>query len=145
MSTNAACMPGRTLVTTPLWTLPTIERCPRRSTYSSVRRLPSCTATRVSVSPALTTIRLPTAAPRWRARRRRSARPRGVSLELPHPDREEEAERRQGDEHRGPAVAHERQRYPDHGQEPRDHPHVDQHLGGEQRGGAQRHQAAHRL
>src|SRR5262245_572700 len=138
MSTNAACMPGSTLVTTPWWTLPTIERCPWRSTNSSVRRVPSCTATRVSVSPALTTIRLPRAAPRWRRRRRRSCRPDDASLELPHPYREQEAERCQGDDHRGAAVAHERQRDPHHGQEPRDHPHVDQHLGREQPGGAER-------
>src|SRR5438552_10578572 len=145
MSTKAACMPGRTLVTSPLWTLPTMERRPSRSTYSSVMSAPSCTATRVSVSPALTTIRLPTAAPRWRARRRPPARPPCASLELPHPDREQEPERRQGDDHRGAAVTHERQRDPHHGQEARDHPHVDQHLGGDEPGGAERHQASHRL
>src|SRR4030095_11539564 len=32
----------------------------------------------------------------------------GASLELPHPDREEESEGRHGDDHRGAAVAHER-------------------------------------
>src|SRR5262245_48664373 len=128
MSTNAACMPGRTLVTTPLWTLPTMERRLCRSRYSSVRRLPSCTATRVSVSPALTTMRLPTAAPRWRARRRGPSRLHGASLELPHPYREEEAQRGQGDDHRGAAVAHQRQRNSHDGQQPGHHAHVDEHL-----------------
>jgi len=39
-----------------------------------------------------------------------------VSLELPHSDREEETDRHERGEHRGAAVAHERQRDPDDGQ-----------------------------
>src|SRR6185295_8315845 len=46
-STKAACMPGRTRVTRPLYTLPTRPRWRWRSTKISVRRSSSSTAIRV--------------------------------------------------------------------------------------------------
>src|SRR5262249_41030919 len=102
---------------------PTIERRPSRSTYSSVRTLPSWTATRVSTRPALTTMCFPTRdldpGPEARA-----AIPALTSVELPHSDREEKPQRHERHHHRGSAVAHERQRNPDDGQQARHHPQV---------------------
>src|SRR6266511_200284 len=117
--------------------LPTMERRPARSTYSSTSCVPSCTARRVSVTPALTTIRLSTAAvPSSEARapgeqlvaRRRRAR----LLELPHSDREEEPQRHERHHHGRPAVTHERKRDAHDGQQARHHAQVDERLGGEQ-------------
>src|SRR5713226_8016991 len=113
--------------------LPTMERRSARSTYSSVRRFPSWTARRVSVTPALTTMRLPTADldPGSGATETRPAVLRLV--ELPHSDRKQKAQRRQRDHHGGAAVAHERQRYPHDGEQARHHPDIDQDLGREHR------------
>src|SRR5215470_17827082 len=117
---------------------PTIERRPVRSTYSSTSCVPSCTARRVSVTPALTTMRLPTAAvPSARAWRppvhdSRSARRRTRLLELPHSHREEEPQRHERHDYGRPAVAHEREGDADDRQEPRHHTQVDQGLRGEE-------------
>src|SRR3990172_5511528 len=112
----------------------TMERRRARSTYSSASWCPSCTARRVSVTPALTTIRFPTA-----------VLDPGVCipavtqrlLELPHPYREQEPKPHERDDHGGPPVAHQRERDPHHGKQPRHHPQIDQRLGGEERGHAE--------
>src|SRR5262245_12673211 len=109
--------------------LPTIERRRARSTYSSVRRLPSCTASRVSVTPTLTTIRFFTAV------LIRGPAPRQLSLlEPPHSHREQEAQSHERDDHGRSAVAHERKRDADHREQPRHHAQVDERLGGEEHG-----------
>src|SRR3989337_430614 len=117
--------------------LPTMERRPALSTYSSTSCVPSCPARRVSVTPALTTIRFPTAAvpsseagapgARLAARRRRAR-----LLELPHSNREEEPERNERCDQGRPAVAHERERDAHDRQQARHHAQVDERLGGEQ-------------
>src|SRR6266478_5670193 len=127
--------------------LPTMERRPARSTYNSISCVPSCTARRVSVTPALTTIRFPTAAvPSSRAHapgaRLAARRRRARLLELPHSDREEEPQRHERDDHGRPAVAHERKRDAHHGQETRHHAQVDERLGGKQRRDTQGDDAA---
>src|SRR5262249_37755321 len=104
---------GMSLVRPPSPMFPTIERRPARSTYSSTSCCPSCTARRVSVTPALTTIRLPTAAvPRAEAQASgarlvvRGQRTR--LLELPHSNREEEPQSHKRHDHGRTAVAHQR-------------------------------------
>src|SRR5712664_2516868 len=97
MSTKAACMPGSTLVTVPLYTLPTIERWRCRSRYRSVRRLPSWTATRVSIGPAVTTMRLLTAAPLGRAQTTHRLARRGRDVETA-----EQQQRVAGEQHQAP-------------------------------------------
>src|SRR5262245_40659607 len=114
---------------------PTIERRPARSTYSSTNCCPSCTARRVSVTPALTTIRLPTAAdPSAEAKAsgaRRAVRPRRTRLlELQHSNREEEPQSHDRHDHGRTAVSHHRERDAYHGEEARDYAQVDQCLGG---------------
>src|SRR4030095_804765 len=115
---------------------PAMERRPSRSTYRSVSTLPSCTATRVSMRPALTTIRFPT----WNLDPGRGKGPAAILrlVELPHSDREQEPEPHQRHHHGRPAVTHQRQGNPHDGQETRHHPQVDQGLGGEDRGHPER-------
>src|SRR5882724_5042024 len=106
---------------------PTMERRSARSMYSSVRRFPSWTARRVSVTPALTTMRFPTA--NLDPGSRRGTRPAMMRLvELPHSDRDQETQCSQGDHHGRSAVAHERQRNPHDGEQARHHANVDQDL-----------------
>src|SRR6267142_6469569 len=96
--------------------LPTIERRPARSSYSSTSCVPSCTARRVSVTPALTTIRFPTAAvpspwaeaPDERCETRLGGRAR--LLELPHSHREKESQSHEGHDHGRATIAQQRQR-----------------------------------
>src|SRR5262244_2877671 len=94
---------------------PTLARRPARSTYSSTSWCPSCTARRVSVTPAFTTIRLPTAAvPSAEARAsgaRHAVRSRRTRLlELPHSNREEEPQSHERHDHGRTTVAHQRKR-----------------------------------
>src|SRR5262245_22684958 len=121
--------------------LPTMERRRVRSTYSSVSRELSCTARRVSVTPTFATIRFFT----WPSIR--GGRPGGCPalLELPHSHREQEAQPHERDDHGGSAIAHERQRDADHREQPRHHAQIDERLGGEDGGDAQRDEATTRL
>src|SRR5215831_16508429 len=100
--------------------LPTMERRRARSTYSSVRRFWSWTASRVSDTPTLTMMRLLTAAPAPGSPHSRVHE--SWLLELPHPDGEEESDAHERYQHGRAAIAHERQRDPHDGKQARDHP-----------------------
>src|SRR5436309_3987132 len=119
MSTKAACMPGSTLVTVPLYTLPTIERWRCRSRYRSVE------VTFLDGDAGLDRTRVDHDAfahgsTPW-APSRDPRPPERVSLELPHPHGEQEPDGAERDQHGRAAVAHQRQRHAHHGQEAGDH------------------------
>src|SRR6059036_2652079 len=113
--------------------LPTIDRAPRRSRYSSATRglrrpTDSRSATRVSPRSTVTSTCLFT---KWcsfldlEARPEALVRARGAPLRV---DRLQEAEGQEGGQHRRAAVAHERQRDAGDGHDPERHAHVDEDL-----------------
>src|SRR5436309_3187906 len=113
--------------------LPTIDRAPRRSRYSSATRgfrrpTDSRSATRVSPRSTVTSTCFFT---KWcsfldlEARPEALVRARGAPLRV---DRLQEAEGQESGQHRRAAVAHERQRDAGDGHDPERHAHVDEDL-----------------